>query len=119
MAKYTIPLGKVGCLYRGEAGTLLDANPSAAQTFMKGYYQSRRYGKVFKIKKAISSMTSGNSNYQDPRSFPDIIPSLTDIKLTIVDVGEDMGAWGTFDILLVDENVFPTTYLQAIGQVGY
>lgn len=119
MSIYTVPKGKVGFLYRGEIGVLMDANPSNQQNFMKGYYQSRRYGKVFKVKKVISTMTAGNSNYKDKRSFPDVIPSLTDIKLTIVDVGENMGAWGTFDMLLIDEKVFPESYLQSIGQPGY
>lgn len=119
MAIYTIPKGKVGFLYRGEIGVALDANLSQSQNFMKGYYQSRRCGKVFKVKKVISTMTSGDSNYKDKRTFPDVIPSLTDIKLTAVDVGADMGVWGTLDILLVNEGMFPESYLKAIGQPGY
>jgi len=31
----------------------------------------------------------------------------------------DMGVFGTFDILLIDETLFPDSYLTAIGQPGY
>ncbi len=119
MAIYTIPKGKVGFLYRGELGVLLDANPSQAQNFCKAYYQSRRFGKVFKIKKVITLMTAGSSNFQDYRSFPDVIPASTDVRLTAAQVGITMGMWGTFDILLVDETMFTAEYLQKIGQPGY
>ena len=119
MAIYTIPKGKVGFLFRGEVGVLLDANPANQQDFMRGYYQSRRFEKVFKVKKVLSTMTAGDSNYKDKRSFPDPVPALTDIKLTITAVGADMGAWGTLDFLIVDEDKFSDEYLAKIGQPGY
>ncbi len=117
MALYTIPKGKVGFLYRGEiglewSGTGFFANPEGA----RAHYYSRRFGKVFKCKKSISVSTAGSSIFQDKRSFPDIIPALTDIRLNVVQVSDTMGAWGTLDILLVDEDKFSQTYLTAIGQ---
>ena len=119
MALYTVRPKKVGFFYRAEGGVKIDAIPAQSQNFMEAYYQSRRYGKVFKVKKDITLMTAGNSNYQDPRSFPDILPALTDIKLTVHSVGVDMGAWGAVDILYVDEDKFSEAYLTAIGQPGY
>lgn len=113
MALYTVPRGKVGFLYRGEVGVSRRRNSGAAQCS----YYSRRFGKVFRVKKRLAVVNSGTSTYQDTRSFPDIISGLTDIKLTVEDVSDDdMGVFGTFDILLIDETDFSTAYLQAIGQ---
>lgn len=119
MAVYTMRPKKVGFLFRGEAGVSVDANPAGAQNFVKLKYRSRRLGKVFKVKKSVSLMTAGTSNYQDKRSFPDIIPALTDIRLFVASLGaENLGAWGTLDILLVDESKFSREYLLSIGQPG-
>ena len=112
MCIYTIPKGKVGFLFRGEIGTSRNKDGDARCS-----YYSRRFGKVFKVKKRVDVVNNGSSTYQDVRSFPDVIPALTDIKLTVETVSkDDMGMWGTFDILLVDEGKFPITYLTAIGQ---
>jgi len=115
----TIPNGKVGFLYRGEVGLNWTGGAASSGDFARMYYKSRRFGGVFKIKKCISVMTSANSLYQDARSAPDIIPALTDIRLEVVEVSATMGVWGTFDILLVDEDKFSVAYLTAIGQPGY
>jgi len=120
MAVYTIPAGKVGFLYRGEIGMELDTLPSTDQQLLRAHYKSRRFGKVFTVKKVITLMLAGSSNYKDRRSFADVIPAKTDIKLTVVSVSADnMGAWGTFDIMLVNEDRFSDAYLTAIGQPGY
>ena len=116
MAIYTIPLGKVGFLFRGEAGLSFDGGVAAGTQTARLFYQSRRYGQVFKVKKSISLVTAGSSNYQDVRSFPDPIPALTDIKINVAEVSADIGVWATLDILLVDENKLTTAYLTAIGQ---
>jgi len=119
MCIYTVPKGKVGFLYRGELGVELEGNAASLSEYAHLHYESRRYGKLFKVKKAITCIVGGSATYQDARSFPDIIPALTDIRLRAVEVTMTMGLWGTFDILLVDENIFPETYLQGIGQPGY
>ena len=119
MALYTIPKGKVGFLYRGEFGAEYSSTPAASNNFIRCSYQSRRIGKIFKVKKVVTLLTAANSSYIDKRSFPDIIPSLTDIKLNVMEVSENSGIWGTFDILLVDEDKFSLEYLQSIGQAGY
>ena len=119
MALYTIPKGKVGFLYRGEFGVEYTSSPGQSQQYLRASYQSRRIGKIFKVKKVVTLITQGASSYMDKRSFPDIIPALTDIKLNAIEVSEDMGVWGTFDILLVDEEKFSEAYLQAIGQPGH
>lgn len=119
MAIYTIPNGKVGFLFRGEVGVGTTGGPSSTADYAQLMYKSRRKGKVFKIKKTITCSINGTSVFQDKRSFPDIIPSETDIKITVKEVTTDLNAWATFDILLIDENQFTTEYLQAIGQPGY
>ena len=116
MSIYTIPVGKVGFLFRGELGSSRSTTSGEARCA----YYSRRFGKVFKIKKRVNLSNSGSSIYQDDRSFPDVIPSRTDIRLTVEDVSANgTGVFGTFDILLIDEGQFSASYLQAIGQPGY
>lgn len=113
MAITTIPLGKVGFFYRGEIGC---ARSVAAGT-VQGAYFIARVGKVFKIEKRVDTSNSGDSIYQDKRSFPDIIPALTDIKLRVEGVSANkMGVFGTLDIMLVDETEFTPEYLEKIGQ---
>jgi len=116
MALYTLRRGRVGFLYRGEIG----ASRGVAAAECRAAYYSRRLEKVFKVKKRVNVSNSGSSIYQDKRSFPDIIPALTDIKLRIEMVSSnDLGTFGTFDIMEVDESEFSTEYLQAIGQPGH
>lgn len=113
MALYTVPLGYVGYLYRGELGVSRSQTSGSAQ----GAYYSRRVGKVFRVKKRVDLMSTGSSIFQDKRSFPDIIPALTDIRLTIESVSANStGVFGTFDILLIEDSLFPETFLTALGQ---
>ncbi len=117
MAIYTIPTGYVGFLTRGEVGLNFTGTVGAGTHFAKFDYRSRRFGEVFKIKKRISCITLGASNYQDKRSFPDPIPAKTDIKIVCEEVSDDMGVWATFDILLIKEEEFNNSYLNTIGQI--
>lgn len=118
MAIYTIPRGKVGFLYRGEFGIQWTGGPASSNEYATCNYQSRRLGSIFKVKKTITLLSSGNSVYIDKRSFPDIIPSLTDIKLVCQEVSATMGINAAFDILLVDEEKLDHDFLKAIGQYG-
>lgn len=117
MSLYTIPTGKVGFLFRGEIGVEKSGGASSAVDYATSLYQSRRFSKTFKIKKILTNMIGGSSNYHDIRSFPDPIPAKTDIKLTVKEVSTDLGVWGSFDILLIDENLLSDDYLSAIGQI--
>lgn len=119
MCMLTIPKGKVGFLVRGELGVELEGNSASLAEYAHLHYESRRYGKVFKVKKALTCLVGGNAVYQDERSFPDIVPSLTDIKINIVEVTQTMGVWGTLDLMMVDEEKLPKKLLIAIGQEGY
>jgi hypothetical protein len=113
MAVYTIPRGKVGFLFRGELGVSRSITAGEARCA----YYSRRYGKVFTIKKRVNLSNSGTSIYPDSRKFPDPIPALTDIRLTAEVVSANgMGLFGTLDILLVDEDLFTDRFLTSIGQ---
>lgn len=116
MAIYTVPKGKVGFLWRGELGMLYTGTVGAGTNFAKLSYRSRRQGKIFKVKKVVSLINNGDSNYFDDRAFKDPIPAYTDIILRTDEVSETMGIWGTFDILLVDENQLSNAYLSAISQ---
>ena len=44
-------------------------------------------------------ISSGITIYQDRRSFQDIVPALTDIKITKIQASAAMGMFATFDIL--------------------
>ena len=116
MAVYTIPRGKVGFLMRGELGFLFSGGPGSGLDTAELQYRSRRYGKVFKVKKTVSLITGASSIFQDCRTYPDVIPALTDIEIYVREVTADSGFWATFDIALANENNFPQTYLDAIGQ---
>lgn len=116
MAIYTIPKGKVGFLYRGEIGIDWEGGAFSGSEFARMFYKSRRFGKVFKVKKSVSLITSGDSNYQDYRVRPDPVPALTDIKITVDEVSATMGAWATLDIMLVGEEKLSPEFLTAIGQ---
>jgi len=116
MALYTIPLGYVGFLVRGELGVSRNQTNGNARCA----YYSRRCGKAFTIKKRVDLVNQGSSIYQDARSFPDVIPALTDIRLAVESVSaNNMGVFGTFDIMLVEENYLSDEFLQAIGQCVY
>lgn len=102
IAIYTIPAGKTGFLFRGEAGikysgSLVDANDYATIS-----YRSREYGGVFKAKKFASLVSSGNSSYTVDRIFPETLPAKTDILLRCDEVSATMGIWGELNILLID-----------------
>ncbi len=113
MALYTIPKGKVGFLYRGEFGMSRSQTSGAARCA----YFSRRVGKVFTIKKRVDIVNQGTSVYMDKRSFPDVIPALTDIKMSVESVtANNAGVYGAFDIMLVDEKKLTKNFLAAIGQ---
>lgn len=110
---YTIPTWYVGFLLRWEAWVWKWAGTDQ----MKMEYRSRRYWKIFKTKKSFTLMTGWSSIYRDIRSVKDPIPAKTDFMLRSVYASwNNMEAWGTFDLLLVDERMLSDTYLQAIWQ---
>jgi len=119
MSLYTIPKGKVGFFYIGEVGVQLEGNARDLAEYARIQLEGRPYGGVFRVKKSVSCIVGGNTAYRGERIFPQATPALTDIKATAVEATADMGLWVTFEILLVDESEFSTSYLQSIGQPGY
>lgn len=117
MALYTVPTGYVGYLFRGEVGIEFTGTVGTGTIYGTFCYKSRRAGKVFKVKKKISTVATGQSNYIDYRSFPDVIPAKTDIRIICDEVSDTVGAFATFDILLVKEEQIPQWHLDQIGQV--
>jgi len=118
MAIYTIPPKKVGFLVKGEAGMEYEAAP-AGPDVIRINYKSRKYEKVFKVKKVMTLTSSGNSIYIDERSVFDELPGLTDIKISKVFASSTMGISSSFVVVLVDERLFTEEYLSSIGQPGY
>lgn len=120
MAIYRIPKGKVGFLKRGEVGIELEAGVSAGTQTVRAAYRSRRPGQAYTIKKSISMITNGSSIYGDKRTFKDVIPGLTELKLSsMMSSDAAIGVWGAFDLEFWDESLFSNAYLAAIGQPGY
>lgn len=116
MALYTVPLGKVAFLLRGELG-ISRAGSQARE--VKFAYKSRRVGSIFKIKKRVNCVSIGSSIYQDVRSIPDVVPALTDVKMTVAEsslTDGSIGAWGALDAYLVDEDRLTPEFLALIGQ---
>lgn len=118
MALYTVPAGKVGFIMRGEIGLQFTSNVPSLTEYLHGHYESRQYGKVFRVAKSVSLPVTSNP-YQDERPFPDPVPGKTDIRMRVIEVTAAMGAWATLDMLLVDEGFFPDEYLHSINQPGY
>lgn len=119
MMTYTIELGKVGFLYRGEAGIQFNGGASAGTETCELHYRSRRVGSIFKTKKSVDVSSNGSSIFQDYRSFPDIIPALTDLEITKIAASSACAIWATVDILLVDEDIvegMSPGFLATIGQ---
>ena len=116
MAVYTIPTGKVWFLYKWEVWLEFTWSVWSWTQFATVNYRSRRPWEVFRIQKELSLINLWSSNYVDVRTFPDIIPAKTDIEIVVKEVSSDMWVWATFDILLVDENLFTNAYLTAIWQ---
>jgi hypothetical protein len=113
MALYTVPTGKVGFLYHGEIGISRGVGAGEARAAL----YSAKKGKVSRVRKRVNASNSGSSVYQDKRSFPDVVPALTDLRLSVESVSANgMGVTGGFDVLLVDEDQFTAEYLTAIGQ---
>jgi len=116
MAIYSIPKGKVGFLYKIEAGMSRAQTTGVARCALK----VRNFEKVFRVQKRFDVMNTGTSIYTDNRAFYDSITALSDVKITVESVSANsIGLFGSFDILLVDEDQFSTEYLQSIGQPNY
>lgn len=45
-----------------------------------------------------------------------LLPALTDKGIEVHTVTDDMGIWGAFNLLLVEETSLPGDFLSAIGQ---
>jgi len=119
MAIYSVPKWKVWFLTKWEIWIEATWNVNALADFAHIHYESRRFWKIFKVKKTVTCIVWWNSVFTDHRSFPGIIPAMWDIRLTVVEVSATMWVWGTFDILLVDESKFSEEYLTAIWQPWY
>lgn len=117
-AFHTIPLGYVGFLFRGEIGMSKTSGSLTGNEYASLCYRSRRVGKVFKNKKIAGLSLNGDSNYMDVREFADPIPALTDVCLHCFGLSEtgQLGFFGTFDLLLVEEQILGAEYLEKLGQ---
>lgn len=119
MTVYTVPRGKVAFLERAEIGVELEGNAASLSEYAHLHYESRRLGKCFTVKKAVTVIVGSGGPYVDDRMAPDVVPALTDIQIVVEEVSTTMGLWSTFDMLLVNEKAFSDEYLKSITQPGY
>ena len=120
MAVYTIPAGCVGFVAHIEAGIeLTGASPAAAVQYANIHFSAREYGKTFLVKKTFTCISGGNTSFHARPEIPLRFPSLTDLQISVDEVSATMGAWGAFDVLLVEEEMLTTAFLTSIGQPGY
>ena len=118
-AIYTIPAKKVGFLIRGEVGFGYSGVPGAGTQQVQFVLRVRSYLNVFKNKKTVFCISTGQTTHTDERPFPDPIPALSDIKTQVYMTTADISAHSTFHLLLLDETMFTSEYLTEIGQPGY
>ena len=111
MALYTIPAGKVGFQFHFDVGINYEGSLFAGTESVRLYLSTQELNQVFRVRKSISLISSGNTTYEDDAIR--ILPPLTDIKLTGVQVSAEMGLWGAFKILLVDEELFSSEFIAA------
>ena len=119
MALYTVPKGKVAFWYKFEVGVELEGNTGALAEYARSHFEVRPLDEVFSCEKSVTTMIGGNPIYSDERVFKSAITALSDIRIRVIEVSETMGVWGTFDLLLVDEDLFSDEYLASIEQPGY
>lgn len=119
MAIYTVPAKKVAFLRRGEVGFGFSGGVAAGVHQVQFCFEVRSYNNVFKIKKTIYLITTGNTQHYDNRPFADPIPALSDIKTCVKSTTADISASSTFHLWIADEENFPASYLTSIGQPGY
>ena len=119
MTVYTVPRGKVAFLERAEVGVQMEGNAAALAEYAHLHYESRRFGKCFLVKKAVTVIVGSGGAYIDDRMAPDVVPAMTDIQIVAEEVSATMGLWATFDMLLVDERAFEADFLKSITQPGY
>lgn len=115
-AVYTVPADKVAFIFREEAGLAFDAGFLGGTEFATIDFRVRNFGEVFRVMKRISDTSDGASNYQDRKVFPEPLPGKSDILLRVQEVSNTLGVWGTFDLLLIDQNELPDEFLTQIGQ---
>jgi hypothetical protein len=116
MAVYTIPRGMVGFLVRAEVGFGFSGSIGAGTQEVRFAFKARTYGQVFKIKKSVYLVSSSSSEHTDWRPFHDVLPELSDILICVKETTDDVSAWGTFHVMLVEEEKLPQSLLDSIGQ---
>lgn len=118
-AIYTVPAKKVAFLIRGEVGFGYSGSIGAGVQQVKFIFRVRTYNNVFKNKKTVFCISTGQTTHTDERPFPDPIPALSDIKTQVYMTTADVAAHSTFHLLMLDETMFTSEYLTNIGQPGY
>lgn len=112
MALYTIPNKKVGFLFHEEVGISRGVTAGEARCV----FRHRKFEGVFQVRKRVNLSNAGSSIYQNNQAFPDAHPGKMDLRVTVEEVSATVGVFAAFDILLVDQELFPDWYLTDIGQ---
>jgi hypothetical protein len=116
MARYRIPLGKVGFLLRGTVSFGYSGTIGAGTQQVQLAIKVKTYGGVYKVKETVYLVSTASNEYKNLRMVPDPLPALTVVKLNVVETTADISAAGTFHLILVDESKFNAAYLASIGQ---
>lgn len=116
MCMYTVPRGKVAFLLHKDTGMYLESAPASTGEFCRFSLRQRKVGKVSKIKKSMSTISNGASNFEDAKVVAEAIPALTDVYITSAQRSVQMGVWASYDLLIVDDSKFLNSFLQSIGQ---
>jgi hypothetical protein len=115
MTMITVPRDKVAFLERAEVGLGFDGLPSSGSKQVTFQFRVRSYRNVFKVKKEVYLITTGNTTHADVRPFRDPIPALSDITFTVTETTADVKVWGTYHLLLIDDNLLPPALLASIN----
>jgi len=98
MSHFTIPNDWYGMILGGR-GSITLKNQQAADI----RYESRAYGKVFRIQETYGLNSIGTGMSSIINCIPDLAPPKTDIKLR-ADAGGSCGVSGSYQLLLVHKN---------------
>ena len=100
MALYTVPAGKTGYLiswYAGESTAGIGTPEGTIQL------KIREFGKVFRVKRQMSLIATGNTIYQEKMSVPLQIQEKSDILVTCPFMaGTNVVVDAGFDLILID-----------------
>lgn len=109
MMIYTVPADAQGYMTRGETGIQKGGNQVGSATVQ---FRVRPFGGTFRTSKTVGLISEGNSYFSTERHPFQVIPPLTDIKATVVDVtgNNPVGLFAEISMIIekIDEQYVPS-----------